>query len=81
MNTINYKRNAELRDEKRIRELRVQRLERSMKKAALDSDDFRWLVNEIVTEEKWIRYYNILLNDPNATEEIAWLTAFGEARR
>ena len=37
--------------------------------------------NEIIMEEKWIRYYNILLNDPNATEEIAWLTAFGEARR
>ena len=81
MNTINHKRNMELREEIRIRELRVRRLEKELDDTIPDSGEFDRLAKEIATEEKSIMYYNILLNDPSATEEIARLRAFGEERR
>lgn len=80
MNALDHKRNAELREEIRTRELRVQRLEKALIEAVPDSGEFDRLAKEITTEEKSIMYYNILLNDPNATEEIARIRAFGESR-
>lgn len=80
MTTINHARNAELRDKKRIRELRVQRLEKALIEAIPDSDNFKWLANEIVTEEKWIKYYGLLLSGLEyMTEELAQFIAFGKA--
>ena len=78
MNTINHKSDAELCEEIRIRELRVQRLEKAMMEAEPDSDEFYRLAKEIAKEEKWIKYYNLLLRRPGyMTEEQVWSNVFG----
>ena len=82
MTTINNKRRAEMQADMRMQELRIQRFEKAMQEAVPDSDEFKRCAHEIIEAEKWVKYYNLILNGPAAyaTEEYARLVAFGESR-